>query len=87
MAGESVRALLVSLTSTTGETAEQVYAKWAGLTLGGGEALEGLVRRKLVANGKSSQLRESLTSTLHAGGAIGESPEECLLKTGLTGWS
>jgi len=87
MAGEDLRELLATLTAATGETAEQVYAHWAGLTINGGDGLENLVRRKLVAGGKSSQLRESLTATLRAGGAVGESPEEMLLKTALTGWS
>ncbi len=87
MAGESIPALLSGLTSTTGECAEQIYAKWASLTCGPDDTLERLVTRKLRANAKSTQVKESLLATLVAGGATGESVEQCLRKTGLTGWS
>lgn len=88
MAGESVQQLLAQLTSAAGESAEEIYAKWAGLTdPNQGESLEELVRRKLTANAKTAQLRECLLSTLQAGGAVGETVEACLLHNGLTGWS
>ena len=88
MAGESIAALLASLTATSGESAESIYAKWSGLTVNDGHTqLFELVRRKLTANAKAGQIRESLTGTLRAGGAVGETVEECLLKSGLTGWS
>lgn len=84
---ESTEALLRSLTAQTGDTAVQVYVKWAGLTDNGDDTLESAVRRKLVAGAKSSQIKENLLSTIKAGGATGESVEACLLKTGLTGFS
>lgn len=87
MAGESVEELLSSLTSKNGNSAEEIYAQWASLTNNGDDSLEGLVRRKLVAGAKSSQIKESLLATVKAGGATGESLEECLAKTGLTGFS
>jgi len=86
VSGESVASLLAGLTAQTGETPAAIYAKWAALTPSD-ETLEQLVRRKLVANGKSAQLEESLEATLRKGGAVGESVEEMLRKTGLTGWS
>jgi hypothetical protein len=83
---ESVEQALRVLTGMTGDTAAQVYAKWAAV--GPADAsLEQLVRLKLVATGKSAQLRESLEATLRAGGAVGESVEQMLAKSGLTGWS
>lgn len=93
MTAQSVRGLLIQLTGQTGESPEAVYEKWAGLsethmaTGGPGKSLQQLVRLKLTANGKSAQIRESLLQTIKAGGAVGESVEACLLKTGLTGWS
>lgn len=84
---ESTEELLRSLTATTGEDAVEVYLKWAVLAPTGDDTLESAVRRKLVANAKSAQIRESLLGTIQAGGAVGESVEECLLKSGLTGWS
>jgi hypothetical protein len=87
MAAESVNGWLMQLTGQTGESAVQTYAKWASLTVGSDDSLYRLVNRKLVANGKSAQVRESLEATLAAGGAVGESVEEMLAKTGLTGWS
>jgi hypothetical protein len=87
MAGEAVNELLMQATGQTGESAPQTYAKWAGLSLGPDDSLYRLVNRKLVANGKAAQVRESLEATLAAGGAVGESIEEMLLKTGLTGFS
>jgi hypothetical protein len=87
VAGESVQELLAKLTGAAGENPEDIYATWASLTVRGGEPLEQLVRRHLVAGGKSAQVRESLLATLRAGGAVGETVEECLLKSGLTGWS
>lgn len=64
-----------------------MYANWAGLTLTDDNSLEQLVWRKLTANAKTAQIKESLLATLWAGGASGESVEACLLNTGLTGWS
>lgn len=90
MAGESVEELLRSLTGVTaGEGPEAVYAKWASLTLDANHDydLGELVRQKLTANGKTAQIKESLLGTLIAGGATGETVEQTLLKTGLTGWS
>lgn len=88
MAGESVAALLNSLTAKSAESAEQTYAQWAALTIpGNGQSLEELVRSKLVLGGKSAQLRESLLATIRAGGGVGESLEAMLRNTGLTGWS
>lgn len=86
MAGESVEELLRSLTGAAGESAPEIYGAWASITPGD-STLEQLVRRKLINNAKTTQLRESLTATLQAGGAVGESPAECLLKSGLVGWS
>lgn len=83
---ESVEQALRVLTGQTGDSAAQVYSKWAGVGPSDG-TLEQLVRLKLVATGKSAQLRESLEATLRAGGAVGESVEEMLAKSGLTGWS
>ena len=85
--GESLEQLLRSGTGQTGDSATDVYVKFAGLTASGDETLESAVRRKLIAGGKSAQLREALLETVKAGGAVGESLEETLLKTGLTGWS
>lgn len=87
MPAESTEALLRSLTGASGESAVEVYGKWAVLSIGNDDSLYRLVNRKLVANGKSAQVKESLEATLRAGGAVGESVEECLLKSGLTGWS
>lgn len=89
MAGESVTELLRSLTGVNKESAEGTYASWAGLTYDANHeySLGELVSRKLVANGKSTQVKESLLETIHAGGAIGETVEQTLLKTGLVGWS
>ncbi len=84
---ESVEGLLRSLTGQSGDSAVEVYLNWSGLSSTGDDTLESTVRRKLVANGKSAQLRESLLATLLAGGAVGESVEQCLLKSALTGWS
>lgn len=87
MAGESVEELLRSLTTQTGDSAVEVYLKWATLTNTGDDTLESAVRRKLVANLHSANIRENLLSTIQAGGAVGESVEECLSKSGLVGWS
>jgi hypothetical protein len=87
MAGESLEALLRSLTGSTGDSATEVYLKWASLAATGDDTLESSVRRKLVAGGHTANIRENLLSTLKAGGATGESVEECLLKSSLTGWS
>jgi hypothetical protein len=87
MAGESTEALLRSLTSAAGETSVEIYLHWAGLTDNGDDTLESAVRRKLVAAGHSANIRENLLSTMLAGGATGESVEDCLLKTGLVGLS
>lgn len=65
----------------------QLYAKWAGFTVGGDDSLYRLVCRKLTANGKAAQVRESLEETIQAGGGVGTSLEEMLRNTGLTGWS
>jgi hypothetical protein len=67
--------------------AAQVYAAANGLTLSGGEGLEQVVWRKLTANAKASQIKESLEATVRAGGGVGESVEQMLLKTGLLGFS
>jgi hypothetical protein len=83
---EGVHALLMALTATPGDSSAQVYARWAGLTITG-ESLEQLVRHRLAVTGKAAQVRESLLATVRAGGGIGESVEQCLLRTGLTGWS
>jgi hypothetical protein len=85
--GESVEQLLRSLTGATGDSAAQVYAHWAGVTADGDANLDRLVRQVLTANGKSAQLRESLEATIRAGGGVGESTEQQLLHSGLTGWS
>lgn len=85
MAAESVEQLLKQLTAAAGESAVEVYCKWAGVA--GDFTLEQAVRLKLTANAKTAQLRESLEATIRAGGGVGESLEEMLLKTGLTGWS
>lgn len=82
-----VNQLLQQLTGQTGESSEQTYAKWASLTVGPDDSLYRLVNRKLAAGGKSAQVKESLEATLSAGGAVGASVEQMLLKTGLTGWS
>jgi hypothetical protein len=89
LAGESAEALLRSLyaEANPNTSIEQVYARANALTIVGGQGLEELVRLKLVANAKTAQLRESLLATIKAGGAVGESIEECLRNTGLTGWS
>lgn len=89
MAGsENAFQLLVGLTGQTGQDEVQVYAKYAGLTIfEGNHELEQLVRRKLTTGGKTAQLRESLGATLRAGGAVGETVEEMLRKTGLLGWT
>lgn len=89
MAGESVTELLRSLTGVNGESAEATYASWASLTFDASHdySLDQLVRQKLTANGKSTQIKESLLATIKAGGAVGETVEEALLKSGLTGWS
>jgi hypothetical protein len=84
---ESVEELLRGLTSAAGENATSIYLKWATLAATGDASLESAVRRKLVAGGHTANIRENLVSTLQAGGAVGESAEECLLKSGLTGWS
>ena len=86
MAGESVAELLAQLTAQSGESAASIYAKWAAVGPAD-ESLEQLVRLKLTANAKTAQIKENLLSTIQAGGAVGESLEECLLKSGLTGWS
>ena len=85
--GGSVAQYLEALTGFSAESEVQVYAQWAGLTVGPDDSLSRLVNRKLVANGKSAQVRESLEGTLAAGGAVGASVEEMLARTGLTGWS
>ena len=99
MAGESKEALLASLTGQSGESATAIYAKWQATALNsyhtanptvpadGDYSLEQLVRMVLTQNAKTAQVKESLLSTILAGGAVGESVEECLLKSGLTGWS
>lgn len=87
MAGESVAELLAQATSQTGESAAVIYAKWAGLTLAGDDSLYRLVFRNLTAHGHTANIRENLLSTLQAGGAVGESIGECILKSSLTGWS
>lgn len=103
MAPESVRALLASLTGSPGESAESVYYHWAfGTTNDPGPAgLEELVRRKVYTNGigtgtvaapqfpakVAASRKESLLEILHSNGAVGESVQACLLKSGLTGWS
>lgn len=84
---ESINGWLMQLTGFATESAVQTYAQWAGLTVGGDDSLYRLVNRKLVANGKAAQVRESLEATLAAGGAVGTSVEQMLAKTGLTGWS
>lgn len=84
---ESVNGLLMALTGFTGESAVQTYAKWQSLTVGDDDTLYRLVERVLIAGGKTAQVRESLEATLAAGGAVGESIEQMLLKTGMTGWS
>lgn len=89
MAGESVTELLRALTGVNGESAEATYASWASLTYDAthDHSLAALVNEKLTADSKSAQIKESLLETLHAGGAVGETVEQCLLKSGLTGWS
>lgn len=90
MAGESVEALFRSLSGLTADSNSsivQLYALWAGYTVGEDDSLYRLVCKKLTADAKSSQIEESLEATLRKGGAVGESLEEMLLKTGLTGWS
>lgn len=84
---ESVHQLLMQFTGFTAESATATYALWAGLSVGSDDSLYRLVTRKLTANGKAAQLRESLEATLAAGGAQGESIEQMLLRTGLLGWS
>ena len=87
---ESDAEALMQLTGLAGETAAEVYAKWAGLSVPtGGEGLEQLVRKKLTANGKTGAAgKESLLAMLLAnGGGPAETVEQCLLKSGLTGWS
>ncbi len=87
ISGESVHQLLMRLTGVTKENASSTYASWAGLSVGSDDSLYRLVNRKLVAGGKSAQMRESLEATLAAGGAVGTSIEEMLAKTGLLGFS
>lgn len=80
--------LLAALTGgATGPGAERVYGAWAGLSVSYDDTLERLVKRKLIAGGRTAQVRESLLATVVAGGAAGESVEECLLTTGLVGFS
>jgi hypothetical protein len=86
MPDPSVEELLRSLTGVSGDSAAEVYGQWALLTPGD-STLEQLVKRKLVANAKSAQIRESLEETLRAGGATGDSIAEMLQKTGLVGFS
>lgn len=86
MAGESVEELLAELYAVTGDDAAEIYAKGNSTTVVDGSLFE-TVRHVLTANGKSAQLRETLEETVRAGGGVGESLEEMLLKTGLTGWS
>lgn len=52
-----------------------------------GETLDGDVRLKLVAGGHSANLEESLEATIRKGGGVGESIEQMLIKTGMTGWT
>jgi hypothetical protein len=87
VAAESVEALLRSLFDNTGEGAVEAYAQGTGTAARLGDSLESIVRRHLAAVGKTSQLRESLEATIRAGGGVGESVEQMLLKTGLTGWT
>lgn len=84
---EGVEEQLRVLTSQAGDSAESIYSKWAGLTASDDDTLYRLVTRKLTANGKQAQIRESLEATLRAGGAVGDSTEEMLIRTGLTGFS
>lgn len=85
MAVESILQKLIASTGQSGNSAAQVYARWAGLTEKG--SLTQLVNAKLTANGKSSQIKGSLLQTVRAGGATGNSLAQTLLQTGLTGWS
>lgn len=100
MAGESLPALLASLTGVAGESAAVIYAKWAfgvAYVMQQDDSLDRLLRKKLHANAKDSQIwadyptntvpRETVEAILAKGGAVGTSVEEMLLKTGLTGWS
>jgi hypothetical protein len=85
---ESVEELLRQLTGgTPGESAAEVYARWQGMTVDGDASLAKLVYQRLTANGKGAQIRESLEATIRAGGGGGESLEQMLLRTGLTGWA
>ena len=84
---ESTEELIRALTSAAGENSTSMYLKWASLSATGDDNLEAAVRRKLVANSKSSQIRENLLSTIKAGGGVGESVEACLRNTGLVGFS
>ncbi len=85
--GGSIRQLLMRLTGVSKETAVATYAAWAGLSVRDDDTLFRLVQRKLTVNGRGAQVRESLLATIEAGGAVGSSVQQCLLKTGLTGWS
>lgn len=85
----------------TYESREATYAVWAGVTLNAGEGLETLVKRKLTIAGigtgtaqapqfpakYAAAQAQGLLQMLLANGASGESVEQCLLRTGLTGWS
>lgn len=79
-----------------------MYAKWAGISAAVEPfALETLVRYHVYHDGVgtgtpaspqfpakvTASQKESLLGILKAGGAVGESVEQTLRDTGLTGWS
>jgi hypothetical protein len=84
--GESTEARLASLTNAAGEDIPQVYATWAGITLGD-PSLEEALRQRLVVTGHTANQKESVEATVRKGGGTGESLEQMLRKTGLTGLS
>lgn len=85
MAAESTEQDLRQLLPATKESAAADYQSVEAVTTGELHDLEQDVRLKLTADAHTANLRESLEATIRAGGGVGESTEQMLLKTGLTG--
>lgn len=74
------------LTLVTKQSAEADYATFETVTHGD-LVMENLVRTKLVSGGHAANIEESLEATIRKGGGVGESVEQMLLKSSLTGWT